>query len=157
MPLFIKIILKIMKIKTTILIAILGIVFISCNNQQKKEQNTTDKTEEIISDYSLIGKKGIITFPEMKAEVNYTSDTTLHWKTTDNKGVVAEGDEKISYQKLTDNLHFLNWIEKDGFTVSQIIDTKNGTVKAFWSFADNKSTRGKRGSTFVDAKFEFVK
>ena len=79
--------------KAKILIAFLGIVFISCNNQQKKEQNTKDKTEEIIPDYSLIGKKGKITFPEMKAEVNYTSDTTLHWKTTNNKGVVAEGDE----------------------------------------------------------------
>lgn len=145
-----------MKIKATILAALLVTIFISCN-QQKKEQNTADKTEEIIPDYSLIGKKGIITFPEMKAEVNYTSDTTLHWKTINNKGVVAEGDEKISYKKLTDNLHFLNWIEKDGFTVSQIIDTKNGTVKAFWSFADDKSTRGKRGSTFVDGKFKFVK
>ena len=107
--------------------------------------------------FSLIGKKGIITFPEMKANVTYTSDSTLHWKTTDNKGVIAEGDEKISYKRLSDNLHFLNWIEKDGWTVSQIIDTKNETVKAFWSFEDDKSTRGKRSSMFVDAKFEFDK
>jgi hypothetical protein len=47
--------------------------------------------------------------------------------------------------------------EKDGWTVSQIIDTKNGTVKAFWSFNDDKSTRGKRSSMFVDARFEYVK
>jgi len=81
----------------------------------------------------------------------------LHWKFTDNKGAVTEGDEKIDYKRLTDNLHFLNWIEKDGWTVSQIIDTKEGSVKAFWSFTDENSKRGKRSSMFVDGKFEFIK
>jgi hypothetical protein len=102
-------------------------------------------------------KKGIITFPEMKAEVNYTSDTTLHWKTTDPKGEVLEGDEAISYKKLTDHLHFLNWIEKVGWTVSQIINTKDGEVKAYWSFKDEKSAREKRSSQFVDATFGYAK
>ena len=93
----------------------------------------------------------------MKAEVQYISASKLHWKTTDAKGAIAEGDEQYYYKALTENLHFLNWIEQDGFTVSQIIDTKNGTVKAYWSFADEKSDRGKRDSSFVDAKFDFVK
>lgn len=141
-------------LKTTIWLVLSGLFITACNNQQ---ENNADKTKEITMDYTLIGKKGKITFPEMKAEVNYSSDSTLHWKTTDNKGIVAEGDEQISYQMLSDNLHFLNWIEKDGWTVSQIIDTKNGTVKAFWSFNDEKSERGKRSSMFVDAKFELVK
>jgi biopolymer transport protein ExbD len=145
-----------MKKQIFTIVILTGLFFTSCNNQPKTEQNKMEQ-EKNSTDYSLIGKKGQITFPEMKGEVNYTSDTSLHWKTTDNKGIVLEGDEKISYQKLTENLHFLNWIEKDGWTVSQIIDTKNGTVKAFWSFNDDKSDRGKRSSMFVDAKFEFVK
>jgi hypothetical protein len=150
---------KKMKMKKQIftIVALTGLFFTSCNDQPKKEQNKMEQEKTNATDYSLISKKGVITFPEMKGEVNYTSDTTLHWKTTDNKGIVLEGDEKISYQKLTENLHFLNWIEKDGWTVSQIIDTKNGTVKAFWSFNDDKSDRGKRSSMFVDAKFEFEK
>nr|WP_315250766.1 hypothetical protein [uncultured Flavobacterium sp.] len=109
------------------------------------------------NDYSLIGKKGVLTFPEMKTEVSYISDTTLHWKTTDSEGIVAEGDENINYEKLSDNIHFLNWIEKDGWTVSQIINTEEGKVKAYWSFNNDKSPRGKRSSMFVDGKFEFVK
>lgn len=141
-------------IKTSICLVLTILLITACNN---KKENTSNSTKEITMDYNLIGKKGKITFPEMKADVTYSSDSTLHWKTTDNKGIVAEGDEKISYQKLSDQLHFLNWIEKDGWTVSQIIDTKNGTVKAFWSFNDDKSERGKRSSMFVDAKFEFVK
>jgi biopolymer transport protein ExbD len=146
-----------MKKQILTIMVLTGLFFTACNDQPKNEQSKMEQEKTNATDYSLIGKKGIITFPEMKGEVNYLSDTILHWKTTDNKGVILEADEKISYQKLTENIHFLNWIEKDGWTVSQIIDTKNGTVKAFWSFNDDKSDRGKRSSMFVDAKFEFEK
>ncbi len=143
------------KIGTLIIIS--GLFLISCNENQKKEKNVTRENNKTMEDFTLIGKKGIITFPEMKAEVSYISDNKLHWKTTDNKGVIAEGDENINYEKLTDSIHFLNWIEKDGWTVSQIINTKEGKVKAYWSFNDEKSLRGKRSSMFVDGKFEFTK
>lgn len=139
-------------------ITLIALFLNSCNNsnqETKKQEQSSDNLS--VAQYQLIGKSGKITFPEMIAEVTYPNDSTLHWKTTDSKGVVAEGDEKMDYKKLTHNLHFLNWIEKDGWTVSQIIDTKEGTVKAFWSFADEKSLRGKRTSMFVDGKFEFAK
>lgn len=144
--------------KSTILTCAIAIMLFSCNNNSTKDVTMDKKsTTAETANFSLIGKKGIITFPEMKANVTYISDSTLHWKTTDNKGAILEGDEKMSYKRLSDNLHFLNWIEKDGWTVSQIIDTKNGTVKAFWSFEDAQSEKGKRNSMFVDAKFEFDK
>lgn len=143
--------------RITIIAIFTSLLFISCNNNQTQNKETMTTATASTEDFSLIGKNGLITFPEMKAVVNYKSDSTLHWKTTDAKGEVLEGDEAISYSKLNDHLHFLNWIEKDGWTVSQIIDTKAGTVKAFWSFNDDKSTRGKRSSMFVDAKFEFAK
>jgi hypothetical protein len=143
-------------LKLGTLVCLCSLFLLSCdNNQQDKNRASESATKQM--DYALIGKKGIITFPEMKAEVNYTSDTTLHWKTTDQKGEVLEGDEAISYKKLTDHLHFLNWIEKDGWTVSQIINTKDGEVKAYWSFKDEKSARGKRSSQFVDATFGYAK
>ena len=139
-------------------LALLVISFSACNNsKQENETKGQNNSKQTTIDYTLIGKSGKITFPELTAEVKYPNDSTLHWKTTDEKGVVAEGDEKMDYQKLTENLHFLNWIEKDGWTVSQIIDTKEGTVKAYWSFADEKSKQGKRTSKFVDGKFEFTK
>jgi hypothetical protein len=143
------------KIVYTIVIVI---ALSSCNNS-RQENKTQEQNPDIIEETQklLIGNSGKITFPEMTAEVKYLNDSTLHWKTTDSKGTLAEGDEKIDYQKLTDNLHFLNWVEKDGWTVSQIINTKEGTVKAYWSFADEKSMRGKRTSMFVDGKFEFIK
>jgi hypothetical protein len=120
---------------------------------QKLKNMTENKTTT--NEFDLIGKNGIIHFPGIKAEITYTSEKILHWKTTDDAGVVASAEEAIDYRQLTDNLHFLNWIEKDGWTVSQIIDTQAGTVKAFWSFNDDTSERGKRTSKFVEGKFEY--
>jgi hypothetical protein len=122
-------------------------------------QNKTKKEAKagVEKAYSLLGKKGRITFPEMVATVEYRSETELHWEVLTNKGEKGAGDETISYQELNDHLHFLNWIEKSGFTVSQVIDTKKGTVRAFWSFGNEKSVQGKRSSMWVEGKFDFIK
>lgn len=113
------------------------------------------KEEEPTPDYSLIGRKGVLKFPEATAEITYISETQLHWKFTTSDGQVTEGDESVDYKRVADHLHFLNWIEQDGFTVSQLIDTKEKTVKAFWSYHDETSAEGNRGSDFVDASFEY--
>jgi hypothetical protein len=106
--------------------------------------------------FSLIGRKGDIRFPEMQANVRYVSEKSLHWDTEDANGNAANGDEDIDYKRLSPNLHFLNWVEKDGWTVSQIIDTEKGEVTAYWSFHDDKSERGKRSSSFVNGQFKYA-
>lgn len=105
---------------------------------------------------ALLGREAIIKFPESTAQVRYSVSGDLHWKVTDKNGNVTQGSERLSYLQLSDTLHFLNWIEKTGFTVSQVIDTEAGTVKAFWSYADEFSERGHRASMFVDGTFKFL-
>lgn len=121
-------------------------VLAACQNTEKA------KTGE----YALIGKKAIITYPDFKAEVTYSSDSTLHWKTTAN-GTSSEGDEKIFYKPLNDHQYFLNWIEKDGFSVSQVIDLQAKKVTTFSTFADEKSERGKRESANMEGTVELLK
>jgi hypothetical protein len=141
------------KIGTLIILS--GMFFTSCCNHKQPNKKSTNEIANT-KEFTLIGKKGKITFPEMKVETSYLSDSTLHWKTTNNKGVINEGDESVSYEQLTGNLHFLNWIEKNGYVISLVINTKERKVKAFWSYQD-ESARGKRSSAFTDGKFEFVK
>ena len=104
---------------------------------------------------SLLGRSGVIKFPDATAEVSYGEDASLHWKVTTSEGEVSEGDEAMDYKRLSDELHFLNWIEADGFTVSQVINTQTGMVQAFWSYADAGSSRGKRNSSFLEGVFEY--
>ncbi len=142
--------------KKIILAIIIATSLVSCND--KKQQNMKPETTEVESDnknYSLIGKHGSITYPMFKAEVDYLTDTTIHWRVKDDKGELHEATENITYNKLSDHQYFLNWIEKDGMTISQIIDTKSGEVKAFASNSDEKSDRGGRSGFLLEGKITF--
>ena len=102
---------------------------------------------------TLIGREAVIDFPDSKADVRYTPQGQMVWHVVDSLGHVSDGCERLSYLQVSDSLHFLNWIEKTGFTVSQVIDTAQGTVQAFWSFADPASEGGHRSSMFVEGRF----
>lgn len=105
---------------------------------------------------ALLGREAVIEFPESTAQVSYSVRGDLIWRVTDKNGNVTQGNERLSYLQLSDSLHFLNWVEKTGFTVSQVIDTENQTVKAFWSYADGLGERSQRASMFVDGTFRFL-
>lgn len=125
----------------------------ACQSKTDKESITEPTTDSTSASHTstLIGHKAEIQFPEMKATITYTGVETLHWSTIGEDGKTNEGDEKMSYKQLSNDLHFLNWIEKDGFTVSQIINTKTGEVTAFWSY-DGKE--GNRESQYVTGSFK---
>ncbi|WP_353118137.1 hypothetical protein [Myroides odoratus] len=121
---------------------------------QTSETVSTASTQE---QEALIGYKGILTYPDFKAEVEYVSENQLHWKTTNAEGVVSEGTETMYYKKIGDHLFFINWIESDGLTVSQVIDTQKGSVDAFLSYADETSSQGKRSASFIQGTFQLMK
>ncbi|EHQ42990.1 MoaF-related domain-containing protein [Myroides odoratus] len=121
---------------------------------QTSEVTQTQSTQD---HGGLIGQKGILTYPDFKAEVTYLSENQLHWKTTNAEGVVSEGTETMSYKKIGDHLFFINWIERDGLTVSQVIDMQKGSVDAFLSYADETSSQGKRSANFIQGTFQLVK
>lgn len=143
--------------KHQVIIASLAIVLIAgaCQSNTEKKSITSETVPSTSASHTstLIGHKAEIQFPEMKATITYADAETLHWSTIGEDGVKNEGDEKMSYKQLSNDLHFLNWIEKDGFTVSQIINTKTGEVTAFWSY-DGKD--GNRESQYVTGSFSLI-
>lgn len=145
-----------MNIKLITLLAFVAIGTFSCNPKSEKAEVSGSVKDINVETVSLTGKKAKLIYPEFEAEVYYTSEKILHWKTTDESGKTAEGDENISYKKIGESQFFLNWIEKDGITVSQIIDTKKGTVTAFLSYNDDKSKRGKRSADFIEGKWQQI-
>nr|WP_315238310.1 hypothetical protein [uncultured Flavobacterium sp.] len=146
-----------MNIKLIALLAFITIGIISCNQKSDKAEVTESVKDINIETVSLTGKKAKLIYPKFEAEVYYTSEKSLHWKTTDESGKTAEGDENVSYKKIGESQFFLNWIEKDGVTVSQVIDTKKGTVSVFLSYNDDKSSRGKRSADFIEGKWQEIK
>jgi len=104
------------------------------------------------SDCELLGKAANVEFPGVKLKVHYIDEHNLHWKTDTN-----EAYETISYAKLAPHIHFLNWIEKDGLTVSHIVDCESNTVQSFLSWQDAESPRGARSGALRSGTITFDK
>ncbi|MBB6130827.1 MoaF-related domain-containing protein [Mucilaginibacter lappiensis] len=137
----------------------IAIFLAACNGNNKTGNGSDTTTKSTVAashenSINIIGKTGTVTFPQFSVDETFVSDTTLHWKIVDEKGGVTEGDEKVSFKKINDNQYFVNWIEKTGLTVSQILDSNKGTATAFVSRADEKSDRGKRSANFLEGSFK---
>lgn len=142
-------------LKQIVCVVFVAALLISCNGKNERVTETTSNVDKAENSFAIIGKQVVIEYPEMKAEIHYLSDSTLHWKTTDLQNREEEGIEEISYQQVADNLFFLNWIEKDGVTVSQVMDTAKEKVYVYMSFSDEDSNRGQRSAIFMEGKVTF--
>lgn len=140
--------------KKIITFAIFSILFISCNQTKNEKQNTNNLEVQQMENQTLIGKKAVLTYSELKAEVHYISQNQIHWKTTDPAGNTAEQTNELTYKPIAEHLFFLNWVEDDGTTVSQVIDLEKNTVSAYLSFEDEN---GKRIAQLLEGKFELLK
>ena len=103
---------------------------------------------------TLIGHKALLSYPGLTANVKYLNDSTIYWKTTDEKDSVAEGTNRMVVKKIDGTKFFVSWIEKDGTTVSQVIDLEKKTVEAFLTCDDAK---GKRIAQTLEGTFEVDK
>ncbi len=127
----------------------------ACTHQP--DSSTPVSIHDVAGEDALFGRRARIEYPEFVAEVSYISAGELRWRTTAPDGTVAEGLETPFYRRLSENQHFLSWIESDGFTVSQVIDTKKLRVVGFGSYSDEASQRGRRAGTLLEGKIAFVK
>ena len=57
-------------------------------------------------------------------------------------------------KKIDGTMFFVNWIEKDGTTVSQVIDVEKKTVEAFLTF---DAAKGKRIAQMLGGTYELDK
>ena len=139
---------------------LLTFAIVSCTEKKSAETQvqsndtlTINNTDTI---FNIVGKKVEVQYPNMTAEINYTSDSTLHWKTIAD-GKVAEGDETVIYKPVGNGLYFINWIEEDGITVSQVADFKNNKISVYMSYHDPKSKRGQRSADTFEGSLRLVK
>ena len=115
-----------------------------------KQEKCNTQDHEI----TLIGHMATLSYPGLTANVKYLNDSTIYWKTTDEKDGVAEGTNRMVVKKIDGTKFFVSWIEKDATTVSQIIDLEKKTVEAFLTFDDAK---GKRIAQTLEGTFEVDK
>lgn len=130
------------------------LVSLSACNQNKQEKRTSECNVPVQEEIDLVGRQATIEYPDFKADMTYMSDSVLHWKTTNSQNMVEDGTEKFTYKKIEKNIFFLNWIEKDGTTVSQVIDYDRKKVFVYLSYSDASEGRGGRNANFIEGKFQ---
>lgn len=125
-----------------------------CPNKTCVANTHTPTTEAVATPapVNIIGKQAILKYPTLTAEVSYLSEKEIHWKTTDDKGQVAEQTNALTLKSINATQYFLSWVENDGTTVSQVIDTEKGTVTAFLTYEEG----GKRVSQLLEGTFELA-
>ena len=133
--------------KNIIALTSLALLASACSCKQNK-CNTQEH------DVTLVGHMAKLSYPGFTANVKYLNDSTIYWKTTDEKGSLAEGFNRMVMKKIDGTKFFVNWIEKDGTTVSQVIDLEKKTVEAFLTFDDAK---GKRIAQMLEGTYELDK
>ena len=113
-----------------------------------------DKCNTQDHDITLIGHKATLFYPALTANVKYLNDSTIYWNPPDEKDSVTEEINQMVMKKIDGTMFFVSWIEKDGTTVSQVIDLEKKTVEAFLTFDDAK---GKRIAQTLERTFEVDK
>lgn len=142
--------------KATYILAMV-VLFTACDCPNKTcEANTQTPTTEAVATpapVNIIGKQALLKYPALTAQVSYLSDKEIHWKTTDDKGQVAEQTNALTLKSINPTQYFLSWVEDDGTTVSQVIDTEKGIVTAFLTYEEG----GKRVSQLLEGTFQLNK
>lgn len=83
------------------------------------------------SDTTLVGKRLHFSFDGNSSIVEYLSDRHLHWLSRDSVHGEKEGEDRYHAQHIEPHIFFVNWVEADGTTISQVLDLKARTCQAF--------------------------
>lgn len=125
----------------TLGVGAIALLLVAC--KQGKTSTTSLEVEQ-----ELIGKQLLFDYGSMTVKASYQNDNKLHWEVDS-----TMGDETISYRRLSPSSFFVNWIEQDGTTVSQVIDLSKHEVSAYITVPSTDSTaRGGRSATMLQGK-----
>ena len=97
--------------KATYMLAIVALST-ACDCPNKTcEANTQAPTTEAVATpapVNIIGKQAILKYPALTAQVSYLSEKEIHWKTTDDKGQVAEQTNALTLKSINPTQYFLS-------------------------------------------------
>ncbi|WP_109831877.1 MoaF-related domain-containing protein [Reichenbachiella versicolor] len=98
-------------------------------NQVKNEQVIEKVTTESIID--LPGKTLEYDYGDYVYQIDFKSDSILHWECIkgDEKG--ANADENYATQRLNAHTFFISWVEESGLGVSQVINLKENVINCY--------------------------
>ena len=115
------------------LLSLLGLLSACSSGSGSKQHRTQQAHHENIqtADTTLVGKRLYLEFDSNSSVVEYLSSHHLFWSSRDSVHGTKEGEDNYHAVRIGLHVFFVNWVESDGTTVSQVLDLKERTCQAF--------------------------
>ncbi|WP_242285084.1 MoaF N-terminal domain-containing protein [Bacillus cereus group sp. BfR-BA-01394] len=135
--------------KVILAILLLSIGVSGCNLYHSPNSQSKKSDSHVMNNPEFIGKTFKITYDEKDVfNVKYVDYKKIQWEGIEGVAKGARGEENITFRQLAPGIFFINWLEKDGFSVSQTLDLNKMTVYAYNTFEES----GKRQELFRTGK-----
>jgi hypothetical protein len=83
----------------------------------------------------LVGKILVLRYASgLAVRATYASGTELRWEALSGPSAGRTGREEIDAVEVAPDVYFVSWLEKDGTSVSNVLDLKAMRVKAFVTY-----------------------
>lgn len=134
-----------------------SLFFTACHSSDSAHKASHEQAAPIqATDTTLVGKRLHLHFPTNSSTVEYISDDHLFWSSRDSVHGYKEGEDTYHAVRIDSSVFFVNWVEADGTTVSQVLDLKEHTCQTFLTSNIFSKKKDKRVTVVLSGTIEKI-
>ena len=134
-----------------------SLFFTACHSSDSAHKASHEQAAPVqATDTTLVGKRLHLHFPTNSSTVEYISDDHLFWSSRDSVHGYKEGEDTYHAVRIDSSVFFVNWVEADGTTVSQVLDLKEHTCQTFLTSNIFSAKKDKRVTVVLSGTIEKI-
>ncbi|WP_455516775.1 MoaF-related domain-containing protein [Porphyromonas sp.] len=136
----------------------MSLLFSACHSSDSEHKASHEPAGSPVqaTDTTLVGKRLHLHFPTNSSTVEYISDDHLFWSSRDSVHGHKESEDTYHAVRIDSSVFFVNWVEADGTTVSQVLDLKARTCQAFITSNVYSRDRTLRSTSVLSGSIEKI-
>ncbi|MFZ6687703.1 MoaF-related domain-containing protein [Undibacterium sp. SXout11W] len=132
--------------KIAAVIALMTVAVATTAQTTSASSNVEKNNEQKVNTMNNISYRGKIYLVRLDNGVvfrnTYSADgTKMRYEVLEGMPVSTE-EVTLMATEVSQDLHFVSWVEKSGTTVSHVLDLNTNTLKAFWTWQDANGRHG---------------
>ena len=134
-----------------------SLFFTACHSSDSAHKASHEQAAPVqATDTTLVGKRLHLHFPTNSSTVEYISDDHLFWSSRDSIHGYKECEDTYHAVRIDSSVFFVNWVEADGTTVSQVLDLKEHTCQTFLTSNIFSKKKDKRVTVVLSGTIEKI-
>ena len=135
-----------------------SLIVTSCHSSDTSQKAHSEQAPSPVqsTDTTLVGKRLYLNFPTNSSTVEYISDDHLFWSSRDSIHGYKESEDTYHAVRIGSSVFFVNWVEADGTTVSQVLDLKEHTCQTFLTSNIFSKKKDKRVTVVLSGTIEKI-